>query len=177
MTILLFLSNTDFPVHWLMRGVNQKAVALGWSLQTSEFREGPDGRYRLIRSPGGADLRGVLDFWRPDNPAAGHSTLSFSDKLYSMLGGSSNDAYDMLIEGHSWRKSDYLTLNELYISYKFDGNRLRQVLGLRGLSITLTGNNLFTATSLIEGNPQRTELTSSYYPIMRTVRLGLKLDF
>ncbi len=118
-----------------------------------------------------------LDFWRPDNPGAGHATLSFSDKLYSMLGGSSNDAYDMLIEGHSWRKSDYLTLKELYISYKFDGNRLRQVLGLRGLSITLTGNNLFTATSLIEGNPQRTELTSSYYPIMRTVRLGLKLDF
>ncbi|MBR1837920.1 MAG: substrate-binding domain-containing protein [Kiritimatiellae bacterium] len=66
MTILLFLSNTDFPVHWLMRGVSQKAAALGWSLQTSEFREGPDGRYRLIRSPGGADLRGVLDFWRPD---------------------------------------------------------------------------------------------------------------
>ena len=118
-----------------------------------------------------------LDFWRPDNPDAGHATLSFDDKLYSMLGGSSNDTYDMLIEGHSWRKSDYLTLKELYISYKFDGNKLRQLFGLRGLSITLTGNNLFTATSLIEGNPQRTALSSSYYPIMRTVRLGVKLDF
>lgn len=118
-----------------------------------------------------------LDFWRPDNPDAGHSTLSFDDKLYSMLGGSSNDTYDMLIEGHSWRKSDYLTLKELYLSYKFDGNKLRQVFGIRGLSVTLTGNNLFTVTDLIEGNPQRTELSSSYYPIMRTVRLGVKLDF
>ena len=118
-----------------------------------------------------------LDYWRPDNPGAGHSTLSFDDKLYSMLGGSANDTFDMLIEGHSWRKSDYLTLKELYVSYKFDGNRLRQLLGVRGLSVTLTGNNLFTATSLIEGNPQRTALSSSYYPIMRTVRLGVKLDF
>ena len=118
-----------------------------------------------------------LDFWRPDNPNAGHPTPSFDDKLYSMLGGSSNDTYDMLIEGHSWRKSDYLTLKEVYLSYKFDGDRLRKVTGLRGLSITLTGNNLFTITDLIEGNPQRTFLSSSYYPIMRSVKLGLSLDF
>lgn len=118
-----------------------------------------------------------LDFWRPDNPDAAHPTLSFDDKLYSILGGSSNDTYDMLIEGQSWRKSDYLTLKEVYLSYKFDGNKIRQVFGLRGLSITLTGNNLFTITDLIEGNPQRTFVSSSYYPIMRTVRLGVKLDF
>ena len=50
-------------------------------------------------------------------------------------------------------------------------------IGVRGLSITLTGNNLFMFSDLIEGNPQKTELTKSYYPIMRTVKLGVKLDF
>jgi hypothetical protein len=32
-------------------------------------------------------------------------------------------------------------------------------------------------SDLLEGNPQRTELRASYYPIMRSVKLGVKLDF
>ena len=119
-----------------------------------------------------------LDYWRPDNPGAAHPALSFDDKVYSMLGGSANtNGYTTMIEGHSWRKSDYITLKELYLAYKFDGKRLQERLGVRGLSIMLTGNNLFTWSDLLEGNPQRTELVKSYYPIMRTVKLGVKLDF
>lgn len=118
-----------------------------------------------------------LDYWTPVNRKASHPSLSFDDKIYAVAGGSANDSYSMLIDGHSWRVSDYLTLKEVYLSYKFDGKRLEDAIGVRGLSITLTGNNLFTASSLIEGNPQRTELSSSYYPIMRTVKLGVKLDF
>ena len=119
-----------------------------------------------------------LDYWRPDNPDATHPALSFDDKVYSLLGGSANtEGYAMMIEGQSWRKSDYLTLKEVYLSYKFDGRKLQERLGLRGLSLTLTANNLLTFTGLLEGNPQRTELVKSYYPIMRTVKLGLKLDF
>ena len=49
--------------------------------------------------------------------------------------------------------------------------------GLSGLMVTLTGNNLFTVTDLVEGNPQRIFLSTSYYPIMRFVKLGVKLDF
>ena len=95
-----------------------------------------------------------------------------------MLGGSANtNGYTTMIEGQSWRKSDYVTLKELYLAYRFDGKKLQDRLGVRGLSITLTGNNLFTWTGLLEGNPQRTELVKSYYPIMRTVKLGVKLDF
>ena len=118
-----------------------------------------------------------LDYWTPTNRNAGHAALSFDDKLYSMLGGSANDSYTMMIDGHSWRVSDYISLKEVYLSYKFDGKRLEDAIGVRGLSITLTGNNLFMFSDLIEGNPQRTELTKSYYPIMRSVKLGVKLDF
>ena len=118
-----------------------------------------------------------LDYWTPTNRDAGHAALSFDDKVYSMLGGSANDSYAMLIEDHSWRVSDYISLKEVYVSYKFDGKRLQDAIGVNGLSITLTGNNLFMFSDLIEGNPQRTELTKSYYPIMRSVKLGVKLDF
>ena len=118
-----------------------------------------------------------LDYWTPTNRNAGHAALSFDDKTYSMLGGSANDSYTMMIDGHSWRISDYISLKEVYLSYKFDGKRLEDAIGVRGLSITLTGNNLFMFSDLIEGNPQRTELTKSYYPIMRSVKLGVKLDF
>ena len=118
-----------------------------------------------------------LDYWRPDHQDATHPALSFDDKVYSMLGGSANtEGYDMMIDGQSWRKSDYLTLKELYFAYKFDGRKAER-LGVRGLSLTCTANNLVTFTGLLEGNPQRTELVKSYYPIMRTVKLGVKLDF
>ena len=119
-----------------------------------------------------------LDYWRPDNQNASHPAVSFDDKMYSILGGSANtEGFDMMIDGQSWRKSDYLTLKELYFAYKFDSNKLQERFGVRGLTLTLTANNLLTFTSLIEGNPQRTELVKSYYPIMRTVKLGLKAEF
>ena len=83
----------------------------------------------------------------------------------------------MALLGHTWRKSDYLTLKELYLSYTFDGKTVNKILGLKGLSVTATANNLFTLTDLIEGDPQRTSLAASYYPLMRTFKLGVKLDF
>ena len=118
-----------------------------------------------------------LDYWSPAHPDATHPTISMDDKTYSMLGGSNNDSYAMKILGQSWRKSDYLTLKEVSLSYRFDNKEINRLLGLGGLAVTLTGNNLFTVTDLIEGNPQRTFLSTSYYPIMRFVKLGVKLDF
>lgn len=118
-----------------------------------------------------------IDNWAPNNQNAGHSTLSVNDSFYASFGGSGTGGYLMALDGHTWRKSDYLTLKEVYLSYKFDGEKLHQMLGIKGLSVTLTGNNLVTLTDLIEGNPQRTSLSSSYYPLMRVVKLGVKLDF
>lgn len=118
-----------------------------------------------------------LDYWKPDNPDATHPTVSMDDKTYSMLGGSSNDSYAMRIADQSWRKSDYLTLKEASLSYRFDNKQVGRLLGLSGLTLTLTGTNLFTLTDLLEGSPQRLTLATSYYPVMRTVKLGVKMDF
>lgn len=119
-----------------------------------------------------------LDAWTPDHHDATHTTPSINDSFYSSFGGSgTGSGYTMALDGHSWRQSDFLTLKEIYLSYKFDGNKLYKTMGVKGLSITATANNLLTFSNLVEGNPQRTSLSSSYYPLMRTVKLGVKLDF
>lgn len=118
-----------------------------------------------------------LDYWRPDNRNASHSTLSMDDVMYTWAGGSATDGYTLGLAGHTWRKADYLTLKEVYLAYKFDGTKIRKALGVQGLSVTLTGNNLWTFTNLIEGNPQATSAKETSYPIMRIVKLGVKLDF
>lgn len=118
-----------------------------------------------------------LDYWRPDNRDASHCTLSMDDSMYRWAGGGGTEGYAMSLEGHTWRKSDYLTLKEVYLAYKFDGPKVKKALGISGLSVTLSGNNLVTFTNLIEGNPQTTSLQASNYPVMRIVKLGVKLDF
>lgn len=118
-----------------------------------------------------------LDYWTPTNQNASHPALSYDDKAYSMLGGSANTSFDMSLEGQSWRKSDYYQLKEAYISYTFNGKKMKKALGVSGLTVTLTGNNLLTLTELLEGDPQRTTLTNGYYPIMRVVKLGVKMNF
>lgn len=118
-----------------------------------------------------------LDYWTPTNRNASHNNLSFNDAYYSSFGGTGTNGFNMALPGHTWRRSDYLTLKELYISYKFDGPTVNKILGLRGLSVTATANNLLTFSGLVEGNPQRTSLASSYYPLMRSFKLGVKLDF
>lgn len=108
-----------------------------------------------------------LDYWTPqnDNPLA-HRSLTTSPVLE-----------DAKVEGHTWRKSDYVYLKEAYLAYRFNSDYLKKTFGIDGLSLTLSGNNLLTWTNLIEGDPQQTQLMSGYYPVMRTVKLGLKLDF
>ena len=127
-----------------------------------------------------ADLtvhKAQLDYWTPTNRDASHSNLAINDAYYSSFGGTGTNGFNMALPGHTWRRSDYLTLKELYLSYKFDGPTINKILGLRGLSVTATANNLFTFSDLIEGDPQRTSLAASYYPLMRSFKLGVKLDF
>ena len=50
-------------------------------------------------------------------------------------------------------------------------------LGIDGLTVTLTGNNLYTFTKIKDADPEVMDLQDSYYPIMRTFKLGVNLDF
>ena len=120
-----------------------------------------------------------LDYWRPDNPNASHNNLFFGDPnaLYEWGGGSSANGYDVQIPDRTWRKADYLTLKEIYASYTFNREKLKKALGINSLSIYMTANNVYTFTNLIEHDPQRTSIASGYYPMMTTLKLGIKIGF
>ncbi len=119
-----------------------------------------------------------LDFWTPDNRNAAHPALTFDDEsMLGWAGGNIDNGFLMMLPGHTWRRSDYVTLKEVYLAYRFDGKFIKRILGLDGLSITLTGNNLFTLTNLVEGNPQVLSLSSSFYPIMASIKSGIRMHF
>ena len=118
-----------------------------------------------------------LNYWSPTNPNAPHSNLYYGESMYAWGGGSSTGGYDIQIPGRTWRKADYLTLREIYASYTFDRQKLKKALGIGSLSVYVTANNVYTFTNLIEHDPQRTTLSSGYYPMMTTLKLGIKLGF
>ena len=98
--------------------------------------------------------------------------------MYAWAGGTStHPGYNLALEGYTWRNSDYFNISELYLGYKFDGRKLRQRLGIDGLTVSITCNNLWLFTSLIEGNPQMHNTATSYYPLTRTVKLGVSVNF
>lgn len=118
------------------------------------------------------------DYWSPTNRDATAPALTYNDQMYSWAGGTSaHPGYDLALEGYTWRNSDYFNISELYLGYKFDGKKLRQALGIDGLTVSLSCNNVFMFTGLIEGNPQMHNTATSYYPLMRTTKLGINLNF
>jgi len=77
----------------------------------------------------------------------------------------------------SWRKSDYLRLKELSLSYTFSSPKVKEMMGLQAVSVYATANNLLTFTSLLEGDPECKYLVWGEYPQLRTIKLGLQLTF
>ena len=122
--------------------------------------------------------RAQLDYWTPTNHDAAAPALSFTDGMYSWSGSTSaTSGYNVAIDGFTWRKSDYFDINEVYFAYDFTGKKFLDKMGIDGLTLSLTCNNLYTFTKLIEGHPQLQSTYTSYYPLMRTVKLGLNVNF
>ena len=122
-----------------------------------------------------------LDYWRPDNQDAGHATLVFGGPsghpMYMWAGGNPDNGYAMMLDGHTWRRADYLNLREVYVGYTVKSKQFYKSTGLRSLSFYATGNNLWTVTNLLEGDPQSTTFTSGFYPNMLSVKIGVKVGF
>ena len=119
-----------------------------------------------------------IDYWTPENHEASIPALSMSDEMYAWAGGTSDyPGYDLALDGYTWRKSDYVSLKEVVLSYTFDGKKLKQMLGVKALTIGVTGNNLFTWTSLMEQDPQRHTTAENNYPTMRMVKFYVNVTF
>jgi hypothetical protein len=122
-----------------------------------------------------------LDYWRPDNQDAGHSSLHYSGSSSTDIlfwgGGEADRGYQVMIEDRFFRNADYLRLREVYVGYTFSPKALNYMAGVSNMLIYATGNNLWTYTKLIEGDPERKDFQQGFYPQMSTVRFGVKLIF
>lgn len=131
------------------------------------------GDYRVNKSQ--------LDYWRPDNQDANHATLVYGGasghSMYTWAGGTSSSSYTMMLDGRTWRRADYINLREIYLGYTFKSPSFYRATRLSSLNVYVTGNNLWTTTELIEGDPQSTTFTSGFYPNMLSVKIGVKVGF
>jgi hypothetical protein len=123
----------------------------------------------------------ALDFWTPTNQDANHQTLHYfagssQDNLF-WGGGEEDRGYQAIIMDRFFRKADYVRLKDVYLGYTFDTGSLKKSLGISSLQLYLTGNNLFTITPLLEGDPERKDFQQGFYPILATVKMGVKLGF
>ena len=126
-----------------------------------------------------------IDYWTPENRDATAPVPLFSQSMYSWGGGSvepvSEDVtdvpgYSLGLDGYTWRRSDYFMLKEARISYRFDFTKRRKSI-FNGLTLSLIGNNLFLVSPIKDMNPTATSGTTAVYPQMRTLKIGLSMDF
>jgi len=160
--------NFDFSFNFM--GNSGKYVLYNQAFEV-EF---PNGNYRIHASQ--------QDFWTPTNLDANHSTLHFvgDANLPNIVwgGGSSYfGGYETAIQDRFWRNADYLRLKEVYVGYTFKPGFLKKAIGIQSLSAYVTGNNLWTITKLLEGDPERKDFTQGFYPQMSSLKFGLKIGF
>ncbi len=157
-----------FNFHIMFQGNKGKYVTYDMTFE-HEFTKGD---YRVHKSQ--------LDYWRPNNPGANHATLHYNvlsiDNI-GWAGGSGDQGYLLGIPGRTWRDASYIRLKEVFASYTFKSEALKRVLGMSNLQVYLTGNNLFTWTKLIEGDPERKDYSQGFYPQMRRYTVGLSFSF
>lgn len=121
------------------------------------------------------------DYWTPTNPGANHSTLHYvgqgNPPMLSWGGGDAYAGYSLMIKDRFWRKADYIRLKEIYLGYNIKPTYLKKWVGISAVTVYASGNNLFTITNLLEGDPERKDFTRGFYPQMSTYKLGLKVAF
>jgi hypothetical protein len=81
------------------------------------------------------------------------------------------------VEGRTWRNSDYMRLKEVYAGYNFAPKFLNGFLGVSNVLLYATGNDLWTITDLVEGDPERKDFSMGFYPQLTSVKLGVKVAF
>jgi TonB-linked SusC/RagA family outer membrane protein len=72
--------------------------------------------------------------------------------------------------------ASYLRVKNLRVGYNFPAN-IAHAIGLKGLQVYFSGDNLFTITSYPGSDPEKPNLTSNYstYPQLTTYAFGIKV--
>lgn len=159
----------NFDFHFLFQGNLGKYVQYNQTYEVEFIK----GDWRIHSSQ--------LDYWTPTNPNANHSTLHYSGSSSADIlfwgGGEADRGYQIMIEDRFFRNADYVRLKEVYAGYTFKWGYLNRLAGVSNMLVYLTGNNLWTLTGLIEGDPERKDFQQGFYPQMSTFKMGVKLAF
>lgn len=109
------------------------------------------------------------DFWTPSNPNA-----RFPRLLPSGSGGNNYVASSQWI-----RDASYLRLKNVNISYRFPATWFQRTgMPLSGAKIYVSGQNLLTLTKAWKGfDPEINNANAEFYPLMRTLTVGLNVNF
>lgn len=164
------ISYKGFDFNFMFQGNVGKYVIFNTNFET-EFLM---GNYSVHKAQ--------LDYWRPDNQDVNHPSLHYYSgggglPQYTWAGGASLEGYDMRLPGRTWRNADYLRLKDVYAGYTFNSEFLKNTVGVSSLQVYATANNLLTFTKLIEGDPERKDFQYGFYPLMITMKLGVRLSF
>lgn len=119
-----------------------------------------------------------LNYWTPTNRDSDIPALSFSDEMYAWGGGTSTyPGYNLAIPDFTWKRSDYMTVKEVMVSYRFSGPNIKRILGVKHLAVGLVCNNLWTFSNIKDTDPQRLTTAANSYPTMRMLKLNVNLGF
>lgn len=119
-----------------------------------------------------------LNYWTPTNRDSDIPALSFSDEMYAWGGGTSTyPGYNLAIPDFTWKRSDYMTVKEVMVSYRFSGPNIKRILGVKHLAVGLVCNNLWTFSNIKDTDPQRLTTAANSYPTMRMLKINVNLAF
>lgn len=162
-------SYKKFDFNFMLQGVVGKYVEFNQPYEVEFIK----GDWRVHASQ--------LDYWTPTNPNAGHTTLHYSsggstDNLF-WGGGEADRGFDIMVKDRFWRNASFLKVREVYAAYNFSSKLLKRVIGTSNLVFFVTGNNLFTFTKLIEGDPDSKDFNQGFYPQMSSIKFAIKAAF
>ncbi len=118
-----------------------------------------------------AGTRGLLDYfvddcWTADNPTATYPRISETSESW-------NSEQSTL-----WLKdATYLRLKTLSVGYTFSNSARLKKVGIKALSLKLSGYNIFTISPLDFQDPEALTTNNGQYPMVQTFDLGLNLKF
>jgi len=109
------------------------------------------------------------DYWTPSNPNA-----RFPRLLPSGSGGNNYVASSQWI-----RDASYFRLKNVNVAYRFPASWFKKTgMPLSGAKIYVSGQNLLTFTKAWDGfDPEINSANAEFYPLMRTMTVGVNINF
>ena len=108
-----------------------------------------------------------MNYWTPTNRNADHATMNDPE----IWGGYGSGA----LYGQQWRKSDYLRLKQIYVGYSFKPKFLVNTINVSKVTVYASGNNVFTLTNLVEGDPEQLDMGNFVKGLKSSTMIGFNV--